>query len=134
MLGCLIVLVLMEMMYLVASILYLRFPILEFGMSIVLGVVYGTVCIAYFPLFFTLVTRLQRAFPTMYQKLRRKVLYLLLLFIVLIVFRYSVYLILMFAQRQLKYARTYLPFYVSELVITSAYIKVLTEIYHVDQE
>jgi TRAP-type mannitol/chloroaromatic compound transport system permease small subunit len=101
-------------------------------MSYILSVVYGLTIIIYIPLFTTVMERLRVAFPQVHSKIKIKVNLVFTLFLFLLFVRYAIYLSLQFASFKLfeiSQLRAYLPFYISELIISIAYIGFLIRVY-----
>lgn len=101
-------------------------------MSYILSVVYGVTILIYIPLFWVVMERLRVAFPVVHAQLKSKVNIAFAFLIVLLFVRYAIYLSLQFAHFKLfniSALRDYVPFYISELIISVAYIFFLIKVY-----
>lgn len=134
MILCLSVLLGLEATFLCATIVETRTDDHTFNkvMSYVLSSVYGLAIIIYIPLFSTVMERLRVAFPEIHSKIRTKVNLAFTCLILLLIIRYAIYLSLQFANINffnINQLRSYVPFYVSELIISVTYICFLIRVY-----
>jgi hypothetical protein len=101
-------------------------------MSLILSTVYGVTILIYIPLFWTVMERLRVAFPVVHAQIKSKVNIAFTFLIVLLFIRYAIYLSLQFANIKffdISELRAYVPFYISELIISVAYIFFLIKVY-----
>jgi len=101
-------------------------------MSIWMSVVYGIIPIIYIPLFTTILQRLKTALPSLHAAVHKKATAVFVFFMLLIAFRYFVYFSLQFANfgfLNISKLTSLIPFYVSELIISVAYIRFLIKVF-----
>ena len=104
----------------------------QLSMSFLLSAVYFIIILLFLPLFATVTERLRVAFPSVHSKIKTKVNMGFAVFMLIILVRYLIYLCLQFrffTFFQITDLRAYVPFYISELIITLAYICFLTSMY-----
>lgn len=101
-------------------------------MSITMSVVYGLLIIMYIPLFTTVMERLRIVFPGLYNSMKTQVTVVFVGFMILMFFRYSVYLCLQFAHftwLNITKLSAEIPFYISELIIAFSYSWFLIKVF-----
>jgi len=124
----------LEALNLISTVIFLRTNkrSFELVMSYVLSTVYGVSILIYIPLFWTVMERLRVHFPVAHSQIKSRVNLAFGLLIGLLFIRYAIYLSLQFANFkffQISQLRAYVPFYISELLVSIAYICFLIKVY-----
>ena len=86
---------------------------------------YGTIFVAFAPLFIAFVLLLKRNFVEMYDRMKLKLYVSFMAFMLVMGFRFTVYVLLQFshfAWLNVESMRGEIPLYVSEIVITLCYL------------
>ena len=140
MLVSLLVLFMLEAAMLGATILRIRQNkvLFENIMTTVLILVYLTTLVMYIPLFITVMNRLSAMFPQVYSQVKTKGYLAFFSLWILLLIRLAIYCSLElqgFNIFNVSNVRTYIPFYLSELIISIIYIVFLIRVYkNVEQD
>ena len=135
MILCLIGLFVFELLLLTASIIEreTKKTIFELIMSFILASLFLLTIILFIPLFVTILERMRVAFPITYKNIKGKVTLGFLALMLLMFVRYLIYLSFQFTKlstSQYFYEMpAYISFYVTELIISVAYVIFLVRVY-----
>ena len=103
----------------------------------VMAVAYGLIFVAFAPLFILFVRLLKRSFREMYLRMRVKLYVSFLAFMILMGFRFAVYVLLQFshvAWLNVESLDGEIPLYVSEILITLCYLKIMVSLSNKQRE
>ena len=134
MLVSLLALLVLEVLSLWATIIRINKQkyIFEDITTVLLMTVYFAVLIVFIPLFFTVMRRLRQVFPAVYIQVRTKTSVVFAFLMLILLARYLTYCsieIIALNWVDAGNLRTYIPFYLSELFVSIAYICFLVRVY-----
>ena len=101
-------------------------------MKIIMSIQYSVIIMVFIPLFAVVMHLLRTNFTELFTRVRVKAVLFGVIFIIVLIFRYTCYMVLQFSKENwasVESLRNEIPFYISEVFIALCYLKFMVSLY-----